>query len=266
MNARSAPTFRSRARPVSRPASCSEGRKNTGQTSSALVNADFMVTGLARKCLDFGGTQTTGTAPRSSWARASSTSPRTSASPRPALAASHWGLVIEVAPNTDIRIDDARTRESANREAGALFRIAGDNVRVLLRLDLSGSPSHRELLARAEKIVAESRTHSRVPSGLVLAGEGSPRLLRSFCALNFLPPLAKSEASSGLRSPYYLPIWPGFPDSHRLFSDIIVYLVPTPQGPDFIVGANVSPASAARLAATFASSLESVLAALDATS
>lgn len=140
------------------------------------------------------------------------------------------------------------------------------NDRVLLRLDLSGSPSHRELLARAEKIVAESRTHSRVPSGLVLAGEGPPRLLRSFCALNFLPPPAKSEASSGLRSPYFLPIWPGFPDGHRLFSDIIVYLVPTPQGPDFIVGANVSPASAARLAATFASSLESVLAALDATS
>ncbi len=42
----------------------------------------------------------------------------------------------------------------------------------------------------------------------------------------------------------------GFPDGHRLFSDIIVYLVPTPQGPDFIVGANVSPASAARLDAT----------------
>jgi len=77
-----------------------------------------------------------------------------------ALAASHWGSVIEVAPDTDIRIDDATTREirggvtvrsnrrgtasgsgihRANSESGALFRIAGDNVRVTgLRL---GGPS-----------------------------------------------------------------------------------------------------------------------------
>ncbi len=136
--------------------------------------------------------------------------------------------------------------------------------RVLLRFDLSGSPSHRELLARANRTVVDSRTHSRAPSGLVLAGEGMPRLLRSFCALNFLPPPTKSEAEGGLRFPYFLPIWPGFPDGHRLFSDVIVYLVPTPQGPDFILGANVSPDSARRLANEFTSSLEALLADLDA--
>ena len=68
-----------------------------------------------------------------------------------ALAAAHWGSVIEVAPNTDIRIDDTNVREipggvtvrsnrrgttpgsgirRASSEAGALFHIAGDNVRV----------------------------------------------------------------------------------------------------------------------------------------
>ncbi len=245
--------------------------ENTGQTSSALVNADFIVTGLARKCLDFGGdayqavgtpvylygcngstaqklrvvevadgthdvslrsnkgfclgvrggavaagralelqvcngasaaqrfaldgdtifvgTQTTGTVARdlvvevdrgrganrtplvvgtreldpaedfrfaaTSFAALLPTSGftyvMTAGELDRALAASHWGSVIEVAPNTDIRIDDARTREisggvtvrssrrgtapgsgiqRANREAGALFRIAGDNVRV----------------------------------------------------------------------------------------------------------------------------------------
>ncbi|CAN5925503.1 hypothetical protein BH11MYX4_BH11MYX4_64150 [soil metagenome] len=135
--------------------------------------------------------------------------------------------------------------------------------RVLLRLDLGGSPSHRELLARADKVMVESRTHSRAPSGLVLAGEGPPRLLRSFCALNFLP-ATKPEAAEGLRFPYFLPIWPGFPDGHRLFSDIMMYLVPTPQGPDFILGTNLSNDFTTRLASTFTSSLEALLTDLDA--
>ena len=144
--------------------------------------------------------------------------------------------------------------------------------RMMIRADLGGDPTFREVLARTERRLNDGRIHARVSSRLV-RGSGEPSTtattlggrspFTSLCTMNFVPPPVAVDVG-GLRYPYPLPILPGYPRGNRLFSNVTIYLLPTPCGPEFAVAANVSDEGVAHVASLFTQSLTALLADPDA--